>query len=78
MIATDVPGCREIVLPDKTGIMVPVRDADALAAAIKRLLENAELRREMGKQGRLLVEAEFSSARVIRETLDLYQRLLRD
>ena len=44
MVATDVPGCREIAIPDETGILVPVDDADALAKAMLRLAEDKSLR----------------------------------
>jgi glycosyltransferase involved in cell wall biosynthesis len=58
------------------GFLVPVRDADALANALRKLIENAELRQEMGVRGRKIVEAEFSIERVVEETLDVYRELL--
>lgn len=72
VITVDVPGCREAVRPGITGLMVPVKDAQALAAAIRTLVSNPRLRRKMGRAGRKLVEQEFSSERVIAETMAVY------
>lgn len=78
IVATDIPGCREIVLPDHNGLLIPPRDAEALAAAVERLLADPELRARMAMAGRALVEAEFTEARVVGQTLALYRELLGD
>lgn len=75
LVATDVPGCREIVIDGRTGLLVPPRDAPALAAAIGRLLAGPALRAEMGRRGRELVAAEFSEERVAAQTLAVYREL---
>src|SRR3546814_2518417 len=46
MVATDVPGCREIVRHEDTGLLVPAQDAAALADAIRRLVNDGTLRRD--------------------------------
>jgi len=71
-----VPGCREIVRPEETGLLVPRRDPAALADALARLAADAELRQRLGSAARRLAEAEFGEARVAAETLALYRRLL--
>lgn len=76
IVTTDSPGCREIVRHGENGLLVPVRDAASLAAAIHRLMEEPKLRREMGLRGREIVEAEFSVEQVVKETLALYRELL--
>jgi len=76
IVATDVPGCREIVVDGENGLLVPVKDAGALANALKRLIDGLELRKQMGSRGRALVEREFSEGKIVRETLELYERLL--
>jgi len=76
LIATDVPGCREIVRHEENGSLVPVKDALALAKAIRELIENPEKRNRMGKAGRQIVEQEFSKEIVFLEILELYQSLL--
>ena len=76
IVATDVPGCREIVINNGNGILVPDRNVDMLAKAIEKLVNEPELRAMMGKKGRELVEKEFSSDKVIAETLQLYKRLV--
>jgi len=72
LVATDVPGCREIVIDGYNGLLVPARDSQALAAAIERLLQDAGLRQRFGACGRALVEAEFAEERVVEQTLALY------
>ncbi len=78
LIATDKPGCREIVRHGVNGLLVPEKDSQQLAIAIKTLLINDGRRAEMGKQSRLLACREFSQDKVIYETLRVYQRLLPD
>ncbi|NLS67620.1 glycosyltransferase family 1 protein [Bradyrhizobium brasilense] len=53
LVATDVPGCREVVCQDKTGLLVPVEDPDALAHAILQLAESQQLRARYGQAARL-------------------------
>ena len=60
VVATNVGGNAELVVAERTGLLVPPRDPDALAAAIERLLGAPETAREMGRAGRLVVEQHFS------------------
>ncbi len=76
IVATDVPGCREIVRDGENGILVPPRDAKSLAVAMKRLIEDADLRRRMGTRGRQMVEQQFTLKKVVEETLAVYRHLL--
>jgi glycosyltransferase involved in cell wall biosynthesis len=76
IVATDVPGCREIARRDVNALLVPPDDAEALADAIGRLADDAGLRRRFGEAGRRLVEKEFSAERIGRETAALYDRLI--
>ena len=78
IIATDVPGCREVVRHGENGLLVPVRDPSALASAIRDLLTDPVLRARMGTKGRQIVVSEFSEDRVLRETLAVYAELLGD
>ena len=75
IVTTDVPGCREIVRDTDNGLLVPVRDSAATAAAIRRLLEAPDLRRRLGARGREIVLAEFSVERFVDETLAVYGQL---
>ena len=75
MVATDVPGCREIVQDGVTGCLVPPRDVPALAGAIRTLVESPELRRTYGLAARELVERRFSRGVVIPQFLDLYENV---
>jgi glycosyltransferase involved in cell wall biosynthesis len=75
IVSTDVPGCREAVRHGENGLLVPARDSVALAAALRTLIEDAELRRRFGDAGRRRAEHEFASSIVIAETLSLYAEL---
>lgn len=76
MVATDVPGCREIARHDVNAFLVPVDDPGPLAGALTVLARDSALRRRLGSAGREIVETEFSSARIGQEIVDLYDRLL--
>ena len=77
LIATDVPGCREITRPGETGILVPVNDATALADAIETLAHSSALRAQYGAAARQLAVAKFSAESVGRQTVDLYRHLVK-
>lgn len=74
-ITTDVPGCRDAIEPDVTGLLVPPRDVDALADAMQRLAENGEARSRMGAEGRKLAAREFGIEKVVDAHLELYREL---
>lgn len=76
IVATDVPGCRAVVAHEKNGLLVPVRDSAALAAAIERLLREPETRVRMGRAGRERVLQDFDVRKVVAETLEVYSSLL--
>ena len=76
LVATDVPGCREICINNETGVLVPPRDAHRLATAIENLLLDPQRQAEYGRAGRALVEARFALPTVATQTLDLYAGML--
>ncbi len=77
IVTTDVPGCREVVREGENGLLVPVRNAQALSEALSCLIKNPELRSQMGRRSREIVLKEFSSEKVIAQTLSLYKELTR-
>ena len=77
LVASEVPGCREICIDGDTGLAVNARDSRALAAAIERLLNDSELRARLAHAARALVEREFSLDQVATETLALYETMRR-
>jgi glycosyltransferase involved in cell wall biosynthesis len=76
IVATDVPGCREVVREGENGLLVPARDAQALAKALIRLIEDSEIRAKMGRRSREIALAEFSSKHVNAQILDIYKEVL--
>ncbi|MDY6841462.1 MAG: glycosyltransferase, partial [Pseudomonadota bacterium] len=76
VVTANVPGCRDAIIPDITGIMVPVRDAVALADALQSLVESPELRRKMGFNGRRLAESEFLIGKIVDQHISIYEKLL--
>jgi glycosyltransferase involved in cell wall biosynthesis len=73
IVTTDVPGCRDVVEQGVSGIIVPVRNAPALADAIEDLVRSPELRRTYGLAGRRKAEAEFGIETIVAQTLALYE-----
>jgi glycosyltransferase involved in cell wall biosynthesis len=76
LVASNMPGCREIVRPNVNGFLVPTGDSESLAGAIDRLISNPELRAQMGRESRRMAEREFSEEIVLESTLKAYNRLL--
>jgi glycosyltransferase involved in cell wall biosynthesis len=76
IVATDVPGCREIVRHGENGLLVKVRDVNALAQAMATLLDDTAMRHTMGAAGRKMVLQEFSEEKVVADTLAIYQELM--
>jgi glycosyltransferase involved in cell wall biosynthesis len=76
LIATDVPGCREIAVHGDTALLVPPRDAKALADSMLRLAVDADLRRRLGAAARQRVCDNFSTERITGETIALYRELI--
>jgi glycosyltransferase involved in cell wall biosynthesis len=76
LIATDVPGCREIARNNVNALLVPPDDAEALANSIEALLKDPSLRARFASASRKIAAGEYSSGRVAAEITRLYSRLL--
>lgn len=76
IVTTDEPGCREIVQDRDNGLLVPARDAKALAEAIRYLFEQPGERLRMGRAGRDRVLAGFDQRIVFDRTLSVYRELV--
>ncbi len=72
LVATDVPGCREIVDDGDNGFLVPLHDAGAMAEALAKLIRDQELRAKLGRRGRELVMEHFSAEVISRAYVELY------
>ena len=77
IVTTDTIGCREVVRQGENGFLVPVACSEALADALQLLIENPELRKQMGTRGREIVINEFAAEKIISETLNVYEELLK-
>lgn len=75
VIATDIPGCRDVVHDGSTGLLFPVGDVPALTAAIGGLSADAALRARLATAGRLLIENEFSAATMAARYHELYRQI---
>ncbi len=76
LVTCNAPGCREVVTDGVDGLLVPPRDAGALAAAIAHLVSDPTLRQRLGKAARAKALAEFDERIVIEQTLAVYRELL--
>ena len=72
VVATDVPGCRDVVENGQTGLLVPPKDSQALAQAIMRLLNDPQLCTMLGKNAHKQFKALFSQDVILAKTLNLY------
>ncbi|NVK73388.1 MAG: glycosyltransferase family 4 protein [Oceanospirillaceae bacterium] len=76
VVTTDVPGCRDAIKPKKTGFLVPVKNAVALADAIETLIQDDGLRKSMGEAGRALAEEVFAIEKIVDQHMVIYRDLL--
>jgi len=76
IVTTDNPGCKDAIIDGETGILVPIRDAQALSQAIITLIKGDKLRNDMGKNARVFAEQEFDVKAVVDKHLDIYKNLL--
>ena len=77
VVTTDVPGCRDAIIPNKTGLLVPVKNSTKLADTLNWLIEHPKERSMMGKAGRNLAEKEFAIEKIVQCHLDIYQELIK-
>ena len=75
IVTTDVPGCRDAIIPNKTGLLVPVKNYQKLADVLQWLIQNPKYRIEMGKAGRQLSEKEFPIEKIVQSHIDIYREL---
>ena len=77
VVTTDSVGCRDTVIDGKNGYMIPIKDSDALAAALKKLIDNPELRQTMGKNAREFAVSRFDIKDVVKVHMDVYDNVLK-
>jgi glycosyltransferase involved in cell wall biosynthesis len=75
VVASDVPGCHDVVREGDNGLLVPVRTTEPLAAALEKLIGDRETRQKMGKRGRQIAESEYAIAKIVEKHLALYEEL---
>ena len=73
VITTDFPGCRDAIEPGVTGLLVPVRNSEALADAIEKLINDDVLRHGMGQAGHQLAAREFGIEKIVDAHMDVYK-----
>ncbi|MFP4314140.1 MAG: glycosyltransferase family 4 protein [Alphaproteobacteria bacterium] len=76
IITTDHAGCRETVPNGENGILVPVKEVQATADAMQKLLTDAKLRKQMGRESRKLAEIAFDEKIIVAQTLEVYNLAL--
>lgn len=77
VVTTDAVGCRDAILPDESGLLVPMYDPAALADALDRLINDRHLRERFGTRGRALAENRFGLGAVVEQHLVIYETILR-
>lgn len=77
VVTTNVPGCRDAIVPNETGLLVPVKDSAALAQGIAELLESPVRLEAMGRAGRIWAERQFDIRQVVARHLDIYRQVIK-
>ena len=77
VVTTDVTGCREAIEPGVTGDLVQARDSGSLAKALLSLINDEQRQQSYGAKGKERAKAIFSVASVVKQTLDIYDGVLR-
>lgn len=77
VVTTDSVGCRDTVIDGKNGFMIPIKDSDALAEALKKLIDDSELRQTMGRNAREFAVSKFDIKEVVKVHLDVYDSILK-
>lgn len=77
VVAGDIDGCRAVVEAGQSGLLVPVRDAAALADALEQLIADAGLRHRFGARARELAQSRFAAPSVNGQVIELYRRMVR-
>lgn len=75
IVTTNSIGCKETVVDGYNGYLIPVKDSDTLAEKLNLLFEDENLRRNMGRNSRILAEKDFSIENVIHRHLEIYSQL---
>ena len=73
-VATKVGGIPGIIKDGENGFLVPSKNPDAIAEALKKLLDDENLRKQMGKKNHEIVSKKFSLTRMLKETIDIYNK----
>ena len=76
LVATNLPGCTEIIEHEKNGLLIPARDVGALEGAIEKLLLNPSLRMQFGRISRQRALRYFDLAIIADQTAEIYWKLL--
>ncbi len=74
VVTTDVPGCRDAITPNITGLLCKEKDPKSLASKIEKIIMDKNLRNSMGKAGRELAKNEFDINQVVEKHFEIYER----
>lgn len=75
VVTTDHPGCRDAIVPNQTGMLVPIQNSIALANTLEYLIHHPDVCKRMGECGRKLAEKEFAIEKIVAEHMSIYQIL---
>jgi glycosyltransferase involved in cell wall biosynthesis len=76
LVASDIPGCREVIVDGVNGFLVPPKQVVPLADAIEKIIMDKQLMARMGNESRKIAEHNFSAEKINRETIFEYNKLI--
>lgn len=78
VVTTDAPGCRDAIIPEVSGLLVPIASPDALSVAIRRLVDDIDLCEKFGLAGRVLAEDKFDIHAIVEQHIEVYASCIGD
>lgn len=76
-IASDIPGARDLIVHEESGLLIPPEDSQALASAIDRLIQDPDLRAQYGRSARSRIEEHFTIEHEVAQHEALYRKVLK-
>ena len=76
IVTTNVTGCKEVIINNRTGLLVKSRNTNMLAKKLIKLISDQNLRKKFGKAGRKFAIKNFDESLIIKQNINIYKKLI--